>query len=626
VSRIAGICCSESGAPLADWLGLMAAGIRTVGQPRTAETGEAIVASLGGNPQICAENGIVAVVDGALYNPEELDGAPENGFAAQLVATYRAGGFTQALARINGDFAAALYDADTKTLWLGRDRVGARPLYYAADAQHIAFASQPQMLRALPWVDGRVNDGWAAVFAGSHYRYIDNRPDESPFRAIKQVPAATALRVQAGRVESQHYWQLVETAEWEANEAELAERYRELLLDAVRRRLQGSARPAFTLSGGMDSSSVLACATEIMQQKQFAFSSVYTDKTYDESEAIAGFVAEKVARWQPVRIEGFDLFDVVRRMVRAHGEPVATATWLSHFLLCEEVAGQSFDVLFGGLGGDELNAGEYEYFVCHFADLKHQGRAVELEHEIAEWARHHDHPIYRKNLETAARMLRDLTDPTSPGRVRVDRQRFTRYAASVRRDYFELEEFIPALDHPFSGWLKNRAYQDIFRETTPCCLRAEDRNCEVFGLGHADPFLDHRLLDFMFRVPGSSKIRDGITKRLLREAMRGILPEETRTRIAKTGWNAPAHLWFGGRTLDDLSDLVHSRAFLERGIYDVPAVLRLVEEHRAIVAATEPRENHMMFLWQLLNLELWFREVVDQRAPVAPSQLETRRA
>jgi asparagine synthase (glutamine-hydrolysing) len=272
VSRIAGICCSETGAPLAEWVGLMASGGGTHGQPRSAETGEAIMASLGGNPQVCAQEGIIAAVDGALYNPEALDGRPGSGFAAQLLATYRAHGFTGALARINGDFAIALYDTGTKTLWLGRDRVGARPLYYIAEAQRIAFASQPQALRALPWVDGRANERWVAVFAGSHYRYIDNRPDESPFRAIKQVPAATAMRFHAGDVESSHYWQLVETGDWKESEAELAERYRELLLDAVGCRLQAAARPAFTLSGGMDSSSVLACATEVLRQKQYAFS------------------------------------------------------------------------------------------------------------------------------------------------------------------------------------------------------------------------------------------------------------------------------------------------------------------------------------------------------------------
>jgi asparagine synthase (glutamine-hydrolysing) len=161
------------------------------------------------------------------------------------------------------------------------------------------------------------------------------------------------------------------------------------------------------------------------------------------------------------------------------------------------------------------------------------------------------------------------------------------------------------MDHPFTSALKNRTYQDLFRETAPCCLRAEDRQCTAFGIDHADPFLDYRLVEFMFRVPGTMKIRDGVTKRLLREAMRGVLPEETRTRIAKTGWNAPAHRWFTGRGLEQLRDMVASRRFRERGVYRPQEVDRIVDEHVAIVSSGEPRENHMMFLWQLVNLETW---------------------
>jgi asparagine synthase (glutamine-hydrolysing) len=115
----------------------------------------------------------------------------------------------------------------------------------------------------------------------------------------------------------------------------------------------------------------------------------------------------------------------------------------------------------------------------------------------------------------------------------------------------------------------------------------------------------------MFRVPGDMKIRDGVTKQLLREAMRGILPEETRTRIKKTGWNAPAHLWFTGAARAELLDLVASRVFRERGIYNVEEVKRLIREHETIVASGAPRENHMMFLWQVVNVEIWFREIVD---------------
>jgi asparagine synthase (glutamine-hydrolysing) len=113
----------------------------------------------------------------------------------------------------------------------------------------------------------------------------------------------------------------------------------------------------------------------------------------------------------------------------------------------------------------------------------------------------------------------------------------------------------------------------------------------------------------MFRVPGTLKYREGVTKHLLRQAMTGILPEETRTRVKKTGWNAPAHLWFSGAGRDQLLDLVHSQRFRERGIYQVPEVLRLIEEHERIVSSGEPREHHMMFLWQLVNLELWLQSL-----------------
>src|SRR5439155_3175441 len=114
-------------------------------------------------------------------------------------------------------------------------------------------------------------------------------------------------------------------------------------------------------------------------------------------------------------------------------------------------------------------------------------------------------------------------------------------------------------------------------------------------------------VELMYRIPGELKIRDGITKHLLRQAMRGLLPEETRTRVKKTGWNAPAHVWFSGPARAQLLDLVHSQEFSQRGIYRVKDVLRLIEEHERIVTEDFNQENHMMFLWQLANLKLWLR-------------------
>jgi asparagine synthase (glutamine-hydrolysing) len=563
---------------------------------------------------------VIATVDGQFLNLEEfkeLGTQPDASSAEWLITLYRAYGFEKALERLAGEYAIALYDSASRQLWLARDRVGHRPLYYAETPSGIAFASRTGSLLVIPNFPVEPNRRFVSVFAGSHYRYIDNVPDESPYATIHQVPAATVICFTDGAKRASRYWQLTEQPEFRESEQDLAVQYRELLMEAVRRRLALCANPAFTLSGGMDSSSVLSCAVEAAGRKLHAFSSVYTDNTYDESDEIKTFLSHKVEKWHPILIEGFDLFSTVRRMVAAHDEPVATATWLSHFLLCEAVRQAGFDALFGGLGGDELNAGEYEYFPVHFADLKCNGNQAQLEHEITAWAQHHDHPIYRKNGEAADRLVARLTDSSIPGRVRVEQERLTRYFRAVSPDYFDLATFVPILDHPFKSYLKNRAHQDIFRETAPCCLRAEDRGCSAFGLEHMDPFFDHRLIEFMFRVPGHMKIRDGVTKRLLREAMKGVLPEETRTRIKKTGWNAPAHIWFSGRNMEQLLDLVHSRKFRERGVYVVDEVVKLIEEHQSIVRSGAARENHMMFLWQLLNLELWFQEVVHRQPAAA---------
>lgn len=626
MSRIAGFLSFSDPLLARQRCGQMAGLFAKNGRPHTCEaTGPAALAWCGStSPNVARAGKAIAAVDGHFLNLDEFDSLglrPDASPAEWLIALYRAYGFEKALEQLAGDYALALYDGGAGQLWLARDRVGHRPLYYAETSTGIAFASRAGSLLAIPEVPAEPNRRFAAVFAGSHYRYIDNVPDESPYAAIRQVPAATIIRFTDGKKHTSRYWQLTEQPEFRESEVELAVQYRELLMRAVGSRLALCSKPAFTLSGGMDSSSVLSCAVEAAGHKLHAFSSVYTDKTYDESEEIKTFLEHKVEQWHPVSIEGFDLFSTVRKMVAAHDEPVATATWLSHYLLCDAVRQAGFDTLFGGLGGDELNAGEYEYFIFHFADLTRAGRRDELVHEIECWSRHHDHPVYRKNRIVADEAVRRMTDAVRPGVVVPDARRMTRYYAAISKDYLDLPSFQPVLDHPFSSWMKNRTYQDIFRETAPCCLRAEDRDCTAFGLDHADPFFDHRLMEFMFRVPGHMKIRDGITKRLLREAMKGVLPEETRTRVKKTGWNAPAHIWFSRTALTELQDLVGSKQFRERGLYDVREVKRLLQEHVDIVESGETRENHMMFFWQLVNVELWLQQLDEIRSAKATAPL-----
>ncbi|MBI4677668.1 MAG: asparagine synthase [Elusimicrobia bacterium] len=565
------------------------------------------------SPNVADCGKVLAVMDGFIYNRDELGGGDTD--AELLVSLYLQYGFEGALSRINGDFAAALLDQDRGVLWLGRDRLGIRPLYFAAKEGLFAFASRPRPLLALPGVSRETRREFLALFAASHYRTFDNDPEMSPYEDVRQVPAGHVLSLQAGTVSLKRYWRLEDLPEWEEPEEELAGRYRELILDAVARRLKVAPSAAFTLSGGMDSSTVLACAARLAGGRQRAVSTVYDDKTYDESTDIKDMLEAAASEWIPVRVGEPDLAALVRMMVVAHDEPVATATWLSHFLLCGVARQSRIGTLFGGLGGDELNAGEYEYFFFFFADLQSAGLEALLKKETEAWIVQHDHPVFRKSVSVMREGLKRLVDLSTPGRCLADRGRIERYAAALKPDFFRLQGFEPVMERVFTSYLKNRAYHDIFRETLPCCLRAADRNGSALGVAHVMPFLDHRLVEFTFRVPAALKIRDGVTKRLLREAMRGILPEATRTRVKKTGWNAPAHRWFTGKGKELVLDLVRSRESRERGIYDAVEVERLAQEHEEIVLSGRPADNHMMFLWQVLNLELWLRSL----SPAGPS-------
>lgn len=567
---------------------------------RTAGPGPAVLGACGRGLAV-TPLGVLAL-DGLVYN-QGL--GPDDDDAALLAERIGRHGFEATVAGLIGDFALAWYDRAAGCLHLARDQVGAKPLYYAHTPTFTAFASTPGPLLGLPGVGTQPNRRFVALFAASHYRTIDNDPQATPFADVRQLPIAHLARVKGEVLVPAPYWSLGEQPEIDPGGRPEAT-YRELLLDAVGIRLKRVRRPAFTLSGGMDSSSVLACARFVAKSPQAAFSCVYSDKTFDETEEIQAMLAENASAWTPLTIEPQDVQATIREMVSLHEEPVATATWLAHYRLCREVSGRGHDALFGGLGGDELNAGEFEYFPFFFADLLAEGRQDLFEREVACWARHHDHPIHKKDRDQALALLRGLTDPAVPGLCRPNLERINRYSRALDPDFFDLGTFWPVMDRIFSSCLKNRTCHDLFRETAPCCLRAQDRHASRFGLASLTPFLDPRLIEFMFRVPGRLKIRDGVAKHLLRQAMQGILPEQTRTRVRKMGWNAPAHLWFSGQGAQDLRDRIRSSAFGQLGIYDQAEVLRLLDEHQEIVARGLHKENHMMFFWQLSNLLAWF--------------------
>ena len=383
--------------------------------------GATALGSTEGGDSLAESAGYLVAIDGYVY-ADAIAGTPAQaeGLAARLLAAFRQLGFERALETLDGAFAIAFFDPTAERLWIARDRFGIKPMYYAATAQGLAFASQPSGLMSLVRLD--FNRQFVGLFAGSHYRTIDNAPERSPFAAMAQLPAGHVGSVTRGAaVSMRRYWKLQPAELPQRNEAEFAETYRGLIFQAVRRRLSITSKSAFTLSGGLDSSTVLGTAARIVDGACDAFSSVYSDATYDERNEIADVVDAGIARWTPVEFDNeIDLFARIDHLVRIHNEPVATATWLAHEQISRVVAMAGYRSLFGGLGGDEMNAGEYEYFPFAFADLIKAGEAARLDRELDMWAHHHDHPIYRKDRAIGRRMITTLVDLECDGVCRPD--------------------------------------------------------------------------------------------------------------------------------------------------------------------------------------------------------------
>ena len=569
--------------------------------------------------QIVALGPFRMVFDGHIYNPEDFPDPDSDltqaGDLGRVLTAIAHDGLAKVLARLNGDFALALIDDRDGTVRLARDRFGIRSLYHSRVGETVSFASRPRSLLAAPGISREIDPNFLLAASATHYRFVDTDPVRAPFKDIAQVPAGHIVTFKNGRVRRDRYADIKAGPPPSGTPDDQAREYLALLEDAVRRRLRKADNPAFTLSGGLDSSTIATLAGRINGTPPSAISSVHHDATYDERKEIMDIVNAGLVDWHPVQIDDPDLFPLISELSAFHDQPLPTVTWMSHFLLGRRIADMGYGSVFGGLGGDEQHAGEYDYFFYFFADLKAAGRDDYLRGEIAAWARNHDHPVFRKSPEVAERVMSVLTDADRPGLCRGNADLLYRYQGLLNPEVGDLATLEPAFEASSSSYLASHMRNELLFNTMPCCLRAADRNAAQLGLQEFHPFLDWRLFEFMLAIPGDRKIINGVTKSFGREAYKGLLPEATRTRVVKTGWNAPAHQWFAGNGRESLMDLVSSRFFIDRGIYDQAALLRLIDEHQDIVENPRGRENHMMVLWQIVTFELWLRSVEENAAP-----------
>ena len=500
-------------------------------------------------------------------------------------------------ARMNGMWAAAIYDTREHTLVLSRDRFGVKPLYVHRAPDGLRFGSEVKALLADPAVPRTPDLRTLFDYAARHYRWVDGGR-RTFYAGIEHLPPGHTWTVHPdGRVDEERFWDLDATRRRDdLSDEQALEGFRDLFRDAVGLRLRADVPVATLLSGGLDSSSVTVMAAALSDAPVTTFSARFDERDFDEGPYIEATAAAVGADARFVYPRAAELLPTLDRMLDFHDEPVCTATWFAHWLVMEQVAGLGFPVILNGHVGDELFGGYWDHQMYRQLDLLRSGDRDGFEHEQASWLAAHgrDPQEYARTVARIEALEQGRLGPADP---------LTQYASAVAP---EVRAAADVQERPARyadrDVLSERLYQELRYETVPATLRPEDRNSMAFSIESRSPFLDYRLVEFAFSLPGRFKVRDGLGKWIVREGMRGLLPELVRTRRDKQGLVAPAERWYRGEAAVAVREVLASPELRAHGVLDQAEVLRCFDEHAAGHA------NHYLQIWQWLNLELWMRK------------------
>jgi asparagine synthase (glutamine-hydrolysing) len=570
----------------------------------------------GGKQPMGNEDGSVQVVfNGEIYNFRELrHGLEARGhrFATRsdtevLVHLYEEKG-EELVHDLHGMFAFAIWDARRGRLVAARDRLGKKPLYYLEGGLQLAFASELKALAAIPGFDRAVDP--EAIHLYLTYQYVP--PPRTIFRAARKLPPAGLLTWEAERLQTRTYWRVPEDEAPDRPEGEWIERVRAALETAVRRRLVSDVPLGAFLSGGVDSSAVVAMMSRLSGAPVKTFSIGFRESAYDERP----FAREVAARYgtdhEEMVVEPKAL-EILPRLAWHYDEPFADASMVPTWYV-SEVARRRVTVALSGDGGDECFGG-YDRYVAVASAARLDATLGPARRAAAQALQCVLPAVGRERglLRRGRRFLQGLAEDAET--------RYLRWVGifhpGMHAELYGADFARSVAGTPAAGLLADAFARFRGRDVTGATMLVDletylphdllvkvDIASMAHGLEVRCPFLDHELVELAARMPTRWKVRGTQGKWLLKRALADLLPASVAHR-PKMGFAVPLPRWFRRELRPLLHDVVLGERARTRGYFHGAAVERLVREHEA------GRADHAHRLWALLMLELWHREYAD---------------
>lgn len=533
-----------------------------------------------------------------------------------LLKAYEAWG-PQCMKRFNGMWAFALLDVRNQCLILSRDRFGIKPLYYIIRNNTIYFASEIKGLLKIPIFRKEPNEKTVAKYLMTGL--LDDT-EETFFKDIYQFPAAHLARISLTEhplsLKIEPYWSFPEDR-YQGSEQDAVNKFRELFLDSVRIHHQSDVPVGTCLSGGLDSSSIV-CASELLRKSyqipnysHLAFGYCPPEEEYTEVKYMDAVVQATSVHMNKIDVKQDQFQNALPLIIQAQDEPFGSAGIAAQWFVFQKAKENGLTVMLDGQGADEILAGYHTYFSTIFLNLIAKRRILDYwvlrkryEKEIGKFPL--SYPIFFggamislfsgsfiNHLRPYIRLYRRIIkrNPTAQERVSL--------STNLAKQY-PIDQWIPKKPRSLIEELKIQ-----FQSTClPALLRYEDRNSMSHSIEARVPFLDHRLVEFLFTLPDELKINGITTKYILRESMRGILPEVIRTRKDKIGFKATPSFTFSF-VKDQIPLLRINKTDYEKKWFDQRGIEKVLN-------MKDQSATFEFILWRILNIKLWVRQHWDE--------------
>jgi len=489
------------------------------------------------------------------------------------------------LQKFNGMWAFALWDERSQRLFCARDRFGIKPLYYTQAGGSFLFASEIKALLAHPDVGREPDDETLRTYLAWG---VQDHSEKTMFSGISQLlPAHWMMVTSDGPQAPFRYWEVQVSPRVTSGEGDkdVAARLSGILRSATSIHLRSDVAVGTCLSGGIDSSTLTVFINDIIRSeapasvgaRQKTFSVVFSDKRFDESRYIDDVVAATGVDAHKTEPSPEKLWDDIDRLVYMQDEPFGSLSIYAQYCVMR-LAREQVKVVLDGQGADELLAGYLAYQGSYLRGLIGSLRWGTALREIAGSLRHHG-GFFRS-------ALRQLI-------VRRGRRGLLKFTA-------------PAIDR-YGGSLPEVLSRELTSTNLPALLHYEDRNSMAFSIESRVPYLDYRFVEYVASLPLDQKIRRGVTKISLRNAIRGIVPESIRCRMDKMGFVTPEEVWMKEDLRPFVLEVLSSNAFSKRKYWHADAVIR------NYLAFLEGKSAYSPEVWRIVCTELWLRKFFDGR-------------